>query len=274
MITAGSWGYWGGRTLSHLWCPVKALACSSAAFTCTEHWNTLRCYSGITKETWLCTKSRAGAMLAAYGYFLSFCKAAELEAPCGRWNVPGAAGTCLRRRNARKTQHAALAAVCIRPPSGGRQLLMLLSRCNVTFSSLLLLLFHWPSFLSAVALLFPPRYFPTSGFLKWAFLQAKTYCQNNPRVVFFLVSSSWQTLLLQRSPFFLFFAPRYSVELISPLILQMRYSRNNQTNISSVRLNLGYINRGYRGESDPENLGVLFYWRANKIEGWWLATGT
>lgn len=139
---------------------MKALACSSAAFTCTEHWNTLRCYSGITKETWLCTKSRAGAMLAAYGYFLSFCKAAELEAPCGRWNVPGAAGTCLRRRNARKTQHAALAAVCIRPPSGGRQLLMLLSRCNVTFSSLLLLLFHWPSFLSAVALLFPPPLLP------------------------------------------------------------------------------------------------------------------
>lgn len=58
----------------------------------------------------------------------------------GRWNVPAAAGTCLHHRNAGKTRHAALAAVCAHSPSRCRQLLMLLSKFNVTFFSLLLFL--------------------------------------------------------------------------------------------------------------------------------------
>lgn len=57
------------------------------------------------------------------------------------------------------------------------------------------------------------------------------------------------------------------MELISPLLLQMRYSRNNRTHTASVKLNLGYINLEYSGEPDPENLNFLFYQGANKVEG-------
>lgn len=145
VTTDGSWGYLGGHDTVPPCCPARAPACSCAASTLTENQKMLWCYSRISRETWLTMKCRVGAMLAAYVYFISFWKAAELEAPCEgregrRWNVPGAAGTCLRHRNARKTQHAALAAVCIHSPSRCRQLLMLLSKFNVTFFSLLLFL--------------------------------------------------------------------------------------------------------------------------------------
>jgi len=75
-----------------------------------------------------------------FDFFLKSSGAGSAGREGGRWNVPGAAGTCLRRRNARKTQHAAPAAICMRSPSRCRQLPMLLSKFNVTFFSLLLFL--------------------------------------------------------------------------------------------------------------------------------------
>lgn len=96
--------------------------------------------------------------------------------------------------------------------------------------------------------------------------------KTTPSSYFFLFPHHGKTFLYKKSHFLLFSSPRYSVELISPLILQMRYSKNNWTNISSVKLNLGYINLGYRRESDPENPDLLFYWRPSKLEGWWPST--
>lgn len=145
VTTDGSWGYLGGHDTVPTLLSCKGSSLLLRSFHLNWNQKMLWCYSRISKETRLTMKCRVGAMLAAYVYFISFWKAAELEAPCEgregrRWNVPGAAGTCLRHRNARKTQHAALAAVCIHSPSRCRQLLMLLSKFNVTFFSLLLFL--------------------------------------------------------------------------------------------------------------------------------------
>lgn len=144
MATGGSWGSWGPRHCP-TWVSCRALACPSAASAVTESQRQLQCYSRVCKGTRLTTKCRAGAMSAACVYFISFWKAAELEVQCvgwegGWWNVPVAAGTCFHRKNAGKTRHAALAAVCAHSPSRCRQLLMLLSKFNVTFFSLLLFL--------------------------------------------------------------------------------------------------------------------------------------
>lgn len=117
-------------------CPGLAPACSSAASAFTEHQAMLRCYSRTRKETKLSTKCGTGAILTAFEYFTSSFQSGQAGSAGQddrRWNFPGAAQTCLGRRNAHKTRHAALPIVCLHSPSRCRQLLMLLSEFNVTF---------------------------------------------------------------------------------------------------------------------------------------------
>lgn len=220
-----------------------------------------RCRSGISKETRPTVERRVGAALAARVYILPlFAKQQSWK----RWNVAGvpglaaAAGMPARRSTLRG-----------HPPSGScRRSTSLMAHFSRYYYFLL-------SFLSSCCIIFS-SYFPTAPCLYQncqPSCNGHFYRQNmlskQPHICilscFHVVTNP--PLISQRSLFLLFSSLRYSFELISPLILQMRYSRNNRTNISSVNLNLGYINLGYRGESDPENLDFLFYGGANKVEG-------
>lgn len=165
----------------------------SAAPAFTGAQKMLRCSSRIFQRT---IKRRAGAVLAACVYFSPFEKRQSWKRGVrgGRaLECSGAAGTCPGRRNARKTRHAALAAVCIHSPSRCRQLLMPLSKFNVTFFSLLLLflagllfsLLYFISFFFPAASLQPLAYIITVRLPETGIPTGKSILSKQPRICIF-----------------------------------------------------------------------------------------